>query len=65
MLCPVFFPFVQWFCVPFVLTSPSSANITVAAVTKLYQDPWIGKVDLEDAGCWVDEILLMVMNTSF
>ncbi|XP_059182344.1 high affinity choline transporter 1-like [Centropristis striata] len=48
-----------WLCVPFILVSPSSANITVAAVTKLYQEPWIGKLELEDAGPWVDEILLL------
>lgn len=50
----------QWFCVPFILTSPSSANITVAAVTKLYQEPWIGKLEVEDVGCWIDELLLLV-----
>ncbi|XP_051248444.1 high-affinity choline transporter 1-like isoform X1 [Dicentrarchus labrax] len=51
-----------WFCVPFILTSPSSANITVAAVTKLYQEPWIGKLELEDTGRWIDDILLMAIG---
>ncbi|XP_070785466.1 high affinity choline transporter 1-like [Enoplosus armatus] len=51
-----------WLCVPFILTSPSSANITVAAVTKLQQDPWIGKLELEDAGRWIDDILLMAFG---
>lgn len=53
----------QWFCVPFILTSPSSANITVAAVTHLYQEPWIGNLEPEDAGCWIDELLLVVTLT--
>lgn len=45
---------------PFILTSPSAANITIAAVTNLYQEPWIGKLEPEDAGGWIDELLLLV-----
>jgi len=50
---------------PFVLVNPSSANITIAAVTKLYQEPWIGSLELEEAGRWVDEVLLMVMDACY
>lgn len=50
----------QWLCVPFILTSPSSANFTLTAVTKLHQEPWLGKLKLEDAGRWIDDILLLV-----
>lgn len=48
---------------PFILTSPSAANITIAAVTNLYQEPWIGKLEPEDAGGWIDELLLLVTLT--
>ncbi|KAJ4921063.1 hypothetical protein JOQ06_026034 [Pogonophryne albipinna] len=41
---------------------PSSANFTVAAVTKLHQEPWIGRLELEDAGRWVENILLMAIG---
>uniref|UniRef100_UPI0037E87519 high-affinity choline transporter 1-like n=1 Tax=Semicossyphus pulcher TaxID=241346 RepID=UPI0037E87519 len=51
-----------WLCVPFILTSPTSANFTVAAVTKLYQEPWIGTLELEDTGRWIDDILLLVFG---
>ncbi|XP_037615836.1 high affinity choline transporter 1-like [Sebastes umbrosus] len=51
-----------WLCVPFILTSPSSANITVAAVTNLHQEPWIGKLELEDAERWVDDVLLVAIG---
>ncbi|XP_056281034.1 high-affinity choline transporter 1-like isoform X1 [Pseudoliparis swirei] len=51
-----------WLCMPFVLVNPSSANITIAAVTKLYQEPWIGSLELEEAGRWVDEVLLMAIG---
>lgn len=58
----LFFPF-QWFCVPFILMSPASTDITVTAVTKLYQEPWTGRLKLADAGCWLDDLLLVVMST--
>ncbi|XP_068442803.1 high-affinity choline transporter 1-like [Clinocottus analis] len=51
-----------WLCVPFILTNPSSANITVAAVTKLYQEPWIGRIEPEEAGRWVDDLLLLAVG---
>ncbi|KAJ4924850.1 hypothetical protein JOQ06_003800 [Pogonophryne albipinna] len=51
-----------WLCVPFILASPSSANFTVAAVTKLHQEPWIGRLELEDAGRWVEDILLLAIG---
>uniref|UniRef100_H3DMA6 High-affinity choline transporter 1-like n=2 Tax=Tetraodon nigroviridis TaxID=99883 RepID=H3DMA6_TETNG len=55
----IFMFFGLWFCVPFILTSPSAANITVAAVTHLYQEPWLGKLEPAEAGRWVDELLLL------
>ncbi|KAK5876951.1 hypothetical protein CesoFtcFv8_026249 [Champsocephalus esox] len=51
-----------WLCVPFILASPSSANFTVAAVTKLHQEPWIGRVELEDTGRWVENMLLLTIG---
>ncbi|KAL6116849.1 uncharacterized protein ACO6RY_14774 [Pungitius sinensis] len=51
-----------WLCVPFILANPSSANITIAAVTKLHQEPWIGSLQLEEAGRWVDDLLLLAIG---
>ncbi|XP_008301173.1 high affinity choline transporter 1-like [Stegastes partitus] len=48
-----------WLCVPFIMTSPSSANFTVAAVTTLYQEPWLGKLEPKDTGRWIDDLLLL------
>ncbi|XP_075894859.1 high affinity choline transporter 1-like [Nelusetta ayraudi] len=48
-----------WFCVPFILTSPASANATVATVTEIHREPWIGKLETEDVGRWIDELLLL------
>uniref|UniRef100_UPI003AAADE3F high affinity choline transporter 1-like n=1 Tax=Centroberyx gerrardi TaxID=166262 RepID=UPI003AAADE3F len=51
-----------WFCVPFVLSSPSSAYLTETAVTKLYQEPWLGKLELADIGRWIDDVLILVLG---
>ncbi|KAK6291153.1 hypothetical protein J4Q44_G00384490 [Coregonus suidteri] len=51
-----------WFCVPFILMSPASADITVTAVTKLYQEPWTGRLKLADAGRWLDDLLLVTLG---
>ncbi|XP_041636364.1 high affinity choline transporter 1-like isoform X2 [Cheilinus undulatus] len=51
-----------WLCVPFILTSPSSANFTVAAVTKVYQEPWLGTLELEQSGRWIDDVLLIAFG---
>ncbi|KAM3588324.1 uncharacterized protein V6R79_026443 [Siganus canaliculatus] len=55
-----FMLFGLWLCVPFILTSPASANTTV--VTTLQQRPWIGNLELEDAGRWTDELLLVAIG---
>ncbi|XP_030004189.1 high affinity choline transporter 1-like [Sphaeramia orbicularis] len=55
----IFMLFGLWMSVPFILTTPSAANITAAAVNKLYQDPWVGKLEMEDVGCWIDNLLLL------
>lgn len=48
-----------WLCVPFIMTTPYAANVTVAAVSKLHQEPWLGSLQLQDAGRWIDELLLL------
>ncbi|XP_069556106.1 high affinity choline transporter 1-like [Brachyistius frenatus] len=57
-----FMLFGLWLCVPFILTNPYSANITVAAETGLHQEPWLGKLELEDAGRWIDDLLLLAVG---
>lgn len=55
-----FYLFEQWLCVPFVLMSPFSADITKTALNSTYQAPWIGSVDNENAAKWIDNFLLLV-----
>lgn len=51
-----------WLCVPFVLTNPYFNNITESAMNTIYQKPWIGEIKMEDAGCWVDDLLLLAIG---
>lgn len=55
-----FYSYLQWVCVPFVVTNPATSNITEAALTSLYQEPWMGKLEPEDIGTWMDELLFLV-----
>ncbi|KAJ0012462.1 hypothetical protein NQD34_016796, partial [Periophthalmus magnuspinnatus] len=58
----MFMIFGLWFCVPFVLTSTYFNNITESAVKRVYQEPWIGQIKLEDAGCWLDDLMLLAIG---
>ncbi|KAG7470890.1 hypothetical protein MATL_G00118690, partial [Megalops atlanticus] len=51
-----------WLCVPFILKSPASADITYTAVNELYQAPWLGRLDLQDVGRWLDDLLLVTLS---
>ncbi|KAJ8410877.1 hypothetical protein AAFF_G00188340 [Aldrovandia affinis] len=51
-----------WFCVPFILMSPTTADISFTAVNKLYQAPWLGRINTEDIGLWMDDVLLMTLS---
>lgn len=55
-----FYFYLQWVCVPFVMTNPATSNITEAALTSVYQEPWMGKLEPEYIGTWMDELLLLV-----
>lgn len=59
-----FYSYLQWVCVPFVVTNPATSNITDAALTSLYQEQWMGKLEPEDIGTWMDELLFLVRRKS-
>ncbi|XP_055087874.1 high affinity choline transporter 1-like isoform X3 [Periophthalmus magnuspinnatus] len=33
-----------------------------SAVKRVYQEPWIGQIKLEDAGCWLDDLMLLAIG---
>ncbi|XP_073342342.1 high-affinity choline transporter 1-like isoform X2 [Pagrus major] len=51
-----------WLCVPFILMSPHSADITKTAFNFTYQAPWIGSVDGDRAWRWIDNFLLLSLG---
>ncbi|MBN3316911.1 SC5A7 protein, partial [Atractosteus spatula] len=49
-------------CIPFVMKSPASTDIRFTAVHELFQAPWIGKLELSDAGKWIDDLLILALG---
>ncbi|KAM9795110.1 high-affinity choline transporter 1-like [Neosynchiropus ocellatus] len=48
-----------WFCVPFVLMSEHSIDITQTAYNFSHHTAWVGSVDTETAWKWLDQLLLL------
>ncbi|KAM8722743.1 high-affinity choline transporter 1-like [Acanthopagrus schlegelii] len=48
-----------WLCVPFVLTSGVYTDITKTAFNHTHQAPWLGTLESEDVGRWIDNFLVM------
>ncbi|TNN44033.1 High affinity choline transporter 1 [Liparis tanakae] len=51
-----------WFCVPFVLMSPSSVDITQTALNNTFQAPWLGKLEADKAWRWIDIVCVMALG---
>ncbi|XP_061882728.1 high affinity choline transporter 1-like isoform X2 [Entelurus aequoreus] len=51
-----------WVCVPFLLTNPHSMDISVTAYNQSFQAPWIGKVELNEAGKWFDDFMVLALG---
>ncbi|XP_069045847.1 high-affinity choline transporter 1-like [Lepisosteus oculatus] len=49
-------------CIPFVMRNPASTDIRFTAVHELFQAPWIGKLELSDAGKWIDDLLIFALG---
>ncbi|XP_059184193.1 high-affinity choline transporter 1-like [Centropristis striata] len=48
-----------WLCVPFVLTSDAYTDITKTTFNHTYQTSWLGKLESDDVGRWIDNFLVM------
>uniref|UniRef100_A0A8C6U990 High-affinity choline transporter 1-like n=1 Tax=Neogobius melanostomus TaxID=47308 RepID=A0A8C6U990_9GOBI len=51
-----------WLCVPFVLMSPYSDDITKTAHSFIYQAPWIGSVNKQNVWIWLDNFLVLTLG---
>ncbi|XP_030002306.1 high-affinity choline transporter 1-like isoform X1 [Sphaeramia orbicularis] len=54
--------FSLWLCVPFILMNPHSVDITKSAFNFTYQAPWVGTVDSDRAGTWIDNFLILALG---
>ncbi|KAG7486820.1 high affinity choline transporter 1-like [Solea senegalensis] len=51
-----------WVCVPFLMTNPHSLDISLTAYNFTYQAPWVGTVELDEAGKWFDDFMLLALG---
>lgn len=51
-----------WVCVPFLLTNPHSVDISLTAYNATFQAPWVGTVELDQAGKWFDDFMLLALG---
>ncbi|XP_068606616.1 high affinity choline transporter 1-like [Brachionichthys hirsutus] len=51
-----------WVCVPFMLTSPHAVDISLTAYNHTFQAPWVGTVELDEAGKWFDDFMLLALG---
>ncbi|XP_034537119.1 high-affinity choline transporter 1-like [Notolabrus celidotus] len=49
----------SWLCVPFLLMSPTSVDITTTSFNHTFQAPWVGTVTADRAWRWLDIFLLL------
>ncbi|XP_072541339.1 high-affinity choline transporter 1-like isoform X2 [Salminus brasiliensis] len=51
-----------WISVPFALVNPAVSDIGVTAVKKVFQTPWLGKIEPSDSWMWADNFCLLVLG---
>ncbi|XP_047434464.1 high affinity choline transporter 1-like [Mugil cephalus] len=51
-----------WVCVPFLMTNPHSVDISLTAYNHTFQAPWVGTVELDEAGKWFDDFMLLALG---
>ncbi|CAL8331275.1 unnamed protein product [Merluccius merluccius] len=49
-------------CVPFMMTNPNSVDITLTAFNETFQAPWVGKLEAQDAGKWIDDFMVLALG---
>nr|XP_033804477.1 high affinity choline transporter 1-like [Geotrypetes seraphini] len=52
-----------WICVPFALLNSATENIFHTAFNGSYQAPWIGKIETEYIGRWLDDFIYLSLNS--
>ncbi|XP_070712044.1 high-affinity choline transporter 1-like [Pempheris klunzingeri] len=52
-----------WLCVPFVLMSDVYTDVTKTAFNHTYQAPWLGQLQSNEVGSWIDHFLVMTVGS--
>ncbi|NXF32593.1 SC5A7 protein, partial [Nyctibius bracteatus] len=52
-----------WVCIPFALVNSATESIYYTATHQSYQDPWIGKIETQYLGRWLDDFFYLVLGS--
>ncbi|NXK08457.1 SC5A7 protein, partial [Herpetotheres cachinnans] len=52
-----------WVCIPFALVNSATESIHYTATHQTYQDPWIGKIEKQYLGRWLDDFFYLVLGS--
>ncbi|XP_075706065.1 high-affinity choline transporter 1-like [Rhinoderma darwinii] len=52
-----------WICIPFALLNSATKNIADTAIQGVFQDPWLGKIDMQYIGIWIDDVLYLSLGS--
>ncbi|KFV14605.1 High affinity choline transporter 1, partial [Pterocles gutturalis] len=52
-----------WVCIPFALVNSATESIYYTATHRSYQDPWIGKIEKQYLGRWLDDFFYLVLGS--
>ncbi|XP_009280662.1 PREDICTED: high affinity choline transporter 1 [Aptenodytes forsteri] len=59
----VFITLSLWVCIPFALVNSATESIYYTATHQSYQDPWIGKIEKQYLGRWLDDFFYLVLGS--
>ncbi|XP_040439594.1 high affinity choline transporter 1-like [Falco naumanni] len=59
----VFITLSLWVCIPFALVNSATESIYYTATHQTYQDPWIGKIEKQYLGRWLDDFFYLVLGS--
>ncbi|NXO57147.1 SC5A7 protein, partial [Aramus guarauna] len=52
-----------WVCIPFALVNSATESIYYTATHQSHQDPWIGKIEKQYLGRWLDDFFYLVLGS--
>ncbi|XP_009982168.1 PREDICTED: high affinity choline transporter 1-like [Tauraco erythrolophus] len=59
----VFITLSLWVCIPFALVNSATESIYYTATHQSYQDPWMGKIEQQYLGRWLDDFFYLVLGS--